>query len=192
MEQMSPMNNKAKLEAILFTMGGSVELQTMADALELDKKETRRLLLELQEEYDTGERGISLIELDGSWQMCTRKEAYETLIRIASRPKKHSLTEAVLETLSIIAYKQPVTKVEIEKIRGVSADHAVNRLVEYGLVTELGRLDAPGRPILFGTTEEFLRCFGVSNLEELPAFNPVQVEEFKLEAEAEAPVEVPV
>ena len=83
-----------------------------------------------------------------------------------------------METLSIIAYKQPVTKIEIEKIRGVSSDHAVNKLVEYNLVCELGRLDAPGRPLLFGTTEEFLRCFGVHSIDDLPVLSPVQVEEF--------------
>ncbi|MBQ2317590.1 MAG: SMC-Scp complex subunit ScpB, partial [Lachnospiraceae bacterium] len=90
------------------------------------------------------------------------------------------------ETLSIIAYKQPVTRAEIEKIRGVDCSHAVSKLVEYQLVEEIGRLDAPGKPMLFGTTEEFLRSFGVTSLDELPALNPVQVEEFKNEAEAEA------
>ena len=91
--------------------------------------------------------------------MCTKKEYYECLIRLALHPKKPALTDVMLETLSIIAYKQPVTKAEIEKIRGVKCDHAINKLVEYELVKELGRLDAPGRPILLGTTEEFLRCF---------------------------------
>lgn len=91
----------------------------------------------------------------------------------------------MLETLSIIAYKQPVTKAELEKIRGVKCDHAVNKLVEYNLVRELGRLDAPGKPILFGTTEEFLRSFGVQDLDELPMPDPVKVEDFKAEAEEE-------
>ncbi len=90
-----------------------------------------------------------------------------------------------METLSIIAYKQPITKAEIEKIRGVKSDHAVNKLVEYNLVAELGRMDAPGKPILFGTTEEFLRNFGVQSLDELPVPNPVRVEDFKAEAEEE-------
>ena len=92
----------------------------------------------------------------------------------------------MIETLSIIAYKQPVTRLEIEKIRGVSCDHAINKLLEYELVTELGRKDAPGRPLLFGTTEQFLRCFGVKSIEELPELSLVQVEEFKQQAEAEA------
>ena len=123
------MNYKAAIEAILFTMGESVELGRIADAI---------------------------------------------------------------QTLSIIAYKQPVTKAEIEKIRGVSSEHAISKLVEYNLVQELGRLDAPGRPLLFGTTEEFLRSFGVSSIDELPVLSPVQVEEFKQEAEEEMHVKLDV
>ena len=117
--------------------------------------------------------------------MCTKKEYYEYLIRIALQPKKPSLTDVMLETLSIIAYKQPVTKAEIEKIRGVKCDHAINKLMEYNLVKELGRLDAPGRPILLGTTEEFLRSFGVQGVDDLPVLDPVKVEDFKAEAEEE-------
>ena len=92
------------------------------------------------------------------------------------------LTDVLLETLSIIAYRQPVTKLEIEKIRGVKSDHAVNKLVEYGLVEEKGRMEAPGRPLLFGTTEEFLRKFSVQSLDELPSLNEEQIEQFKEEA----------
>lgn len=176
---------KAVLEAILFTMGNSVEVAKIAAAMELKEEETRRLILELAAEYEEADRGMRIIELDGAFQMCTNQDAYEYLIRIAKQPKKHVLTEVLLETLSIIAYKQPVTKAEIEKIRGVSCEHAVSKLVEYNLVMELGRLDAPGRPMLFGTTEEFLRSFGIHSLEELPEMSTVQMEEFKQEAEAE-------
>ena len=104
---------------------------------------------------------------------------------MAKQPKKLVLSDVAMETLSIIAYKQPVTKTEIEKIRGVKSDHAINKLIEYNLVTELGRMDAPGRPILLGTTEEFLRNFGVQSLDELPEASPVQVEDFKAQAEEE-------
>lgn len=176
---------EAIIEAILFTMGESVEIEKIADALELDKKKTKELLTRMMERYEDEERGVRIIELDGSYQMCTKSEMYEYLIKIAKQPKRHVLTDVLLETLSIIAYKQPITKVEIEKIRGVSCDHAVNKLMEYNLVCELGRLDAPGRPLLFGTTEEFLRSFGVQSVDELPVPNAVQVEEFKQEAEAE-------
>ena len=109
----------------------------------------------MRNEWEEQKRGVTITELDGAYQMCTRPEIYEYLIKIAKQPKRRVLTDVLLETLSIIAYKQPVTKMEIEKIRGVSSDHAVNKLVEYHLVCELGRLDAPGRPLLFGTTEEF-------------------------------------
>ena len=146
----------------------------------------------MKKEYDESDRGITIMEYDGSYQMCTKTQMYEYLIRIAKQPKKRVLTDVLLETLSIIAYKQPVTRIEIEKIRGVSSDHAVSKLVEYNLVCELGRLDAPGRPLLFGTTEEFLRCFGVQSVDDLPVLSPVQVEEFKQEAEAEMNVSLDI
>ena len=185
------MNYKAIIEAILFTMGESVELEKISSAIDLDQKQTKKIIEELQKEYeDSDDIGMSIIELDGAYQMCTKSEMYEYLIRIAKQPKKHVLTDVLLETLSIIAYKQPITKVEIEKIRGVSCDHAVNKLVEYNLVKELGRLDAPGRPLLFGTTEEFLRSFGVQSLDELPMLDQVQIEEFKQEAEEEMNVKL--
>lgn len=183
---------KAVLEAILFTMGESVEVDRLATVIEEDKKTTAEILLEMKEEYDSREGGVTLIELDGSFQMCTKGDMYEYLIKIAKTPRKYVLTDTILETLSIIAYKQPITRVEIEKIRGVSCDHAVNRLVEFGLITEVGRMDAPGRPLLFGTTEEFLRSFGVKSLDELPELSAVQIEEFKEQAEQEISVSVDV
>ncbi len=179
---------KTIIESILFTMGDSVALEKIAAAVELDKNETKRLINEMAEEYESSDRGMRILELEGAYQMCTNPNMYEYLIRIAKQPKKHILTDVLLETLSIIAYKQPVTKAEIEKIRGVSSDHAVSKLVEYNLAVELGRLDAPGRPMLFGTTEEFLRSFGIHSLEELPEMNPLQMEEFKQEAEAEVKI----
>lgn len=183
---------KAVLEAILFTMGESVEVDRLAAVIEEDKKLTKELLLEMKEEYESREGGVTLIELEDSFQMCTKGDMYEYLIKIAKTPRKYVLTDTLLETLSIIAYKQPITKVEIEKIRGVSCDHAVNRLVEFGLIAEVGRMDAPGRPLLFGTTEEFLRSFGVKSLEELPELSAVQIEEFKEQAEQEISLSVDV
>jgi segregation and condensation protein B len=173
-------------------MGESVELEKIANAIELDKKETKEIIERMRQHYEDDSIGVRIIELDGAYQMCTKPEMYEYLIRIAKQPKKRVLTDVLLETLSIIAYKQPVTRAEIEKIRGVSSDHAVSKLVEYGLVRELGRLDAPGRPLLFGTTEEFLRSFGVQSVDELPVLSPVQIEEFKQEAEAEMQVQLDI
>ena len=120
------------IEAILFTMGESVELNKIARAIEQDEETTLELIHKLMKRYEAKDRGIRIIELDHAFQMCTKKEAYEYLIRVARQPKKHVLTDVLLETMSIIAYKQPVTKIEIEKIRGVKSDHAVNKLVEYG------------------------------------------------------------
>ncbi len=176
---------KAVLEAILFTMGESVEISRLADVIEEDSKATKAILDEMALEYEQDNRGIALTQFDNAVQLCTKSDMYEYLIKIAKSPRKMVLTDTVLETLSIIAYKQPVTRLEIERVRGVSCDHAVNKLLEYELITELGRLDAPGRPLLFGTTEQFLRCFGVKSIEELPELNPVQLEEFKLQAQQE-------
>lgn len=183
---------KAVLEAILFTMGEAVEVDRLADVIELGIKETRKLLEELRQDYEKQDRGITLIELNGAFQMCTKAEMYGYLVKIAKTHRKLVLTDSVLETLSIIAYKQPVTKSEIDKIRGVSCDHAVNKLLEYELIVEVGRLDAPGRPILFGTTEQFLRSFGVKNLEELPELNQDRMEEFRQEAEKEVQIQLDV
>ena len=174
------------VEGILFAMGGTVEPSKIAKALEIDDKQVVEAILALKEDYEKDNRGITITEIDGAYQMCTSPDIYEYLIRIAKQPKKYVLTDVLLETLSIIAYKQPITKSEIEKIRGVSCDFAVSKLVEFGLCTELGRLDAPGRPMLFGTTEEFLRSVGVSSIEELPELSQTQIEEFKQEAENEA------
>ncbi len=174
------------IEGILFAMGDSVEVERIAEAIGISVEQTEQELEALAHKYEQGGRGIRLLKLENSYQMCTASEIYEYLIRIAKQPKKQVLTDVLMETLSIIAYKQPVTKAEIEKIRGVSCDHAVSKLVEYHLVEELGRLEAPGRPMLFGTTEDFLRSFGVTSLSELPVLNQLQVEEFKLQAEAEA------
>lgn len=128
------------------------------------------------------------MELDGSWQLCTKTEHYEELIRVVKQPKKTVLTDVLLETLSIVAYKQPVTRLEVEKIRGVKSDHAVNKLVDTASLRG-GRMDAPGRPILFGTTEEFLRRFGVNSVGDLPRATPEQMEDFKEAAEEEAGIE---
>lgn len=173
------------VEAVLFTMGKAVELRQLAMALELDEAAAKAAVLRLKHTYEEADRGMQIIELEDRYQMCTKSKFYEHLIRVASAPRKQILTDVTLETLSIIAYKQPVTKLEIEKIRGVKSDHAVNRLIEYNLVCEVGRLDAPGRPALFATTEEFLRRFGVSSVTELPELRPYQLDEFKLEVEEE-------
>lgn len=183
---------EAVIEAILFTMGESVEVKRLAEVIEEDEKTTREILDEMKDKYLKENRGICLMELEDRIQLSTKADMYEYLIKIAKAPRKYVLSETLLETLSIIAYKQPVTRVEIEKVRGVSCDHSVNKLLEYDLIQELGRLDAPGRPLLFGTTEQFLRCFGVKSLEDLPEMNPVQLEEFKQQAEQEIQLQLDI
>ena len=173
------------VEAVLFTMGQSVEIRQLAAALEATEKEAAAAAERLRERYDEEDRGMQILRLEDSYQMSTRTKFYSNLIKVAATPKKQVLTDVVMETLAIIAYKQPVTKADIEKIRGVKSDHAVNRLIEYNLVYEAGRMDAPGRPALFATTEEFLRRFGVSSTVELPEMNLEQREEIKSEVEEE-------
>ena len=183
--KMSIEKTEAAIEAILFTIGESVEAEKIAVAIEHDVDTTVKIIHNMMDKYENEDRGIKIIELEGSFQLCTKEEYYDNLIRICSQPRRYTLTDAALETLSIIAYKQPVTKIEIEKIRGVNSDRSVNKLVELELVKEVGRLDAPGRPMLFGTTEEFLRTFGVGSIDELPVISEDMVEQYKEEAEYE-------
>lgn len=183
---------EAVIEAVLFTMGESVEISKLAEVIGEDPKTTREIVTGMMQKLEDEGRGISIIELENAYQMCTKGELYEYLLQIAKTPKKYVMTDALLETLSIVAYKQPITRLEVEKVRGVNSDHAVNRLVEFGLVEEVGRLDAPGKPLLFGTTQEFLRSFGVRSLDELPALNEEQIDDFRHQAEEEIDLKVDV
>ncbi len=183
---------EAVIESVLFTMGDTVEIGKLAELTGRDLRSVKKILKKMQERYEKEDRGIMLTQFDTAVQLCTKPEMYEYLIKIAKSPRKMTLTDTVIETLSIIAYKQPVTRLDVENIRGVNCDHAINKLLEYDLITELGRLDAPGRPILFGTTEQFLRCFGVKSLEELPELSTVQIEEFKAQAEAEVQLKLDI
>ena len=176
---------EATIEAVLFAMGDAVNVEKIAVAIGHDKETARKLVHQMMDRYNSRNGGMEIIELEDSFQLATRREYYEALIKVAKQPKKYALTDVQLEVLSIIAYKQPVTRQEVEKIRGVNSDHALNRLVEYGLVGEAGRLDAPGRPLLFGTTEQFLRNFGVRSAQELPAIRPELVEEMRTQAAEE-------
>lgn len=182
-------NIQALIEGILFTMGEPVPVGTLAAALEIPLEEAREQTEALQRRYQEEDRGLQIIRLEDSYQICAKESCYEPLIRIVSRPKRPALTDVLMETLAIIAYRQPVTKAEIERIRGVSSDHAVNRLVEYGLVEETGRLSAPGRPALFATTQEFLRRFRLEELGGLPeltADQRIELEEAAEEARGDA------
>ncbi len=183
---------KGALEAILFAMGDAMPLSQLARAVDKTPEETKEALLAMKEEYSASDRGIRLLELEDSYQLSTKSEYSPELITIVKNHAKPVLTDVLMETLSIIAYKQPVTRAEIEKIRGVSASHAINKLMEYDLIRELGRLNVPGRPILLGTTERFLRSFGIESVANLPQVSAVQLEDFKAEAEAELNIQVEV
>ena len=187
---MAMADKKAAIEGILFTMGDAVEGERIAEALSLTEDEFQQQIDELIQEYENPSRGMMILRLGTKYQMCTKTECYEDLIKLCHVPKKHVLTDVMLETLAIVAYKQPVTRADIDAIRGVNSDFTINKLLEYHLICELGRLEAPGRPIVFGTTDDFLRSFGVSSIDELPYIGPEMVEEFKQEAEEEATIGV--
>ena len=161
---------QAIIEGVLFAAGDAVELERLADIVDVDKRSLREILQKMIDNYNFERRGIHIIRMEDSYQMCTRSEYFEYISRLAEPPRKQNLSNAALEVLSIVAYKQPVTRSSIEHIRGVNCDYIVNRLIERNFIEEKGRLDAPGKPILFGTTQHFLRTFGVSDLGELPDF----------------------
>lgn len=157
------------LEALLFSLGRTVSLEEMAICLHMGVDGAEIAAERLRKKYEERQGGLLIRKLEGKYQMVSHPKTYDALIRVVKQSRKPVLSDVHLETLSIIAYCQPVTKAEVERIRGVKSDHAVNRLVEFGLIEEVGRLDAPGRPVLFGTTEEFLTRFGVDSLASLPS-----------------------
>lgn len=171
MKRMKLTELEAAVEAILFMAGEAVSVKRLASSIGTDTKTAKSIVLSLTDKYEYEKRGISILEINDSFQMCTNKDLYKYVENFCMTPQKKALTQSLMETLAIIAYKQPVMKSQIEEIRGVNADHSVNKLVEYGLVTEKGRSDAPGRPILFGTTDEFLKAFGFKSLSQLPLLN---------------------
>ncbi len=159
---------EAIIEGLLFAAGDPLEMEKIAEILELDKKSAKLILNNMVANYRNSKRGIMIREIDGSYQLCTRFEHYEYIRRLFEPRQKQALSQAAFETLSIIAYNQPITRTKIEQIRGVNSDSAVTRLVERNLIREAGRLDSPGKPMLYETTEEFLRSFGFRSTADLP------------------------
>lgn len=182
---MDNVNIECAIEGILFAAGEPVKCAKLATVLEVDIKEVEDAAKRLKESYDKNLRGLMMIEIDEGYQLCSRPEYYAYIQDILGEQRRQALSNAAMESLAIIAYKQPVTKGQVEFIRGVNSDGAVNRLVERGLVEECGRLDAPGRPILFRTTQNFLRCFGLKTPDQLPAidFSKISTEYEQLEIE---------
>lgn len=165
---------EAIIEGVLFAAGDAVKIDRLSDIAEVDTGTLVSIVNNISDRYETEKSGLMIIRLEDSFQMCTRPEYQEYISRLKEPKKAQNLSNAALEVLAVIAYRQPVTRGQIEAIRGVSSDSLVSRLVERGLVCECGRLDAPGRPILFSTTEEFLRCFNLSSLTELPDYSVIR------------------
>ena len=162
------------IEGVLFAAGDPVSIDRLSDIVDVDTKTLTAIIDNMADTYKNGERGLMINRLESSYQMCTSPEYHEYISRLVEPKKGHNLSNAALEVLSVIAYRQPVTKSLIENIRGISSDYVVNRLVERGLVKEVGRLDAPGRPVLFKVTDEFLRCFNINSLSELPDYDEIR------------------
>ena len=168
---------ESAIEAILFASGESVELSRLAYCLELDEKNLKALIHRLIDKYAEENRGMKIIQVNDAYQMCTNEIYYDFVSKLVKAPSKKVLTQTLLETLAIVAYKQPITKSGIEDIRGVNADHAINKLVEYKLICEVGRMETPGKPILFGTTDEFLKYYGLKTLHDLPSLPEITLEQ---------------
>ena len=162
---------KSVIESLLFVSGEPLSIKDITNALESNIKVVKEVLDEMVLEYDNDKRGIKLISINGEYQLVTKAENGDYIQKLLKKNKRQSLSQASLESLAIIAYKQPITRVDIDEIRGVKSESAMQRLIEKDLIKEVGRLEVPGRPILFGTTEEFLRQFGLRELNELPSLD---------------------
>lgn len=164
------LETKGIIEALLFTWGDPLDIKSISSILELDEIIVENILEEMISEFNIEKRGLKIIRLNNSYQLATRIEYFDYIKKLDNKTKK-SLSNAALETLSIIAYKQPVTKSEIDNIRGVKSDRVIETLYEKKLIIELGRLERPGRPIIYGTSDDFLKYFGLESLEDLPNAN---------------------
>lgn len=170
---------KAVIEAILFAAGRPVSEKELVLSLEISEEDIENIIANMQEEYREQARGIEIIKIDHSYQLCTKKDLHDFIYPVLDKRNKPNLSNAALETLAIIAYNPKITRAEIEAIRGVSADACVYKLLEYGLIAEAGKIDLPGKPMSYQTTAEFLRMFGYTSLEELPELPRYKLDENK-------------
>lgn len=161
------------VEALLFASGDQVHLETLSEITGVDTKTLINIIKRMSDGYTSENRGIQIREINGSYQLCSKPDYFEYVKKLFEPRQKQGLSQAALETLAIIAYNQPAMKVDIEKIRGVNSDSSVNLLLERNLIKEAGRMDAPGKPILYETTDEFLRAFGYKSLAELPPVDEI-------------------
>ncbi len=158
----------AALECLLFISGDPISLKDLSSLFGVDKTTLRKIINNLMDEYEESTRGLKIIEIEGSYQFSTKPEYFEYIEKLLKPKARTGLSHASLETLSIVAYKQPITKANLDSMRGVKSDACISRLLDKDLIKELGRLDAPGKPILYGTSDNFLRLFGLKSLTELP------------------------
>lgn len=165
---MNSNNVLASLEAMLFAAGDPVEAVKLAEVLDIDVENVIKMLGHLEADYDERGSGIRLIRVDGKYQLCTREEYSEEVRGLLEIKKNTPLSQAAFEVLAIVAYNKTVTRSFIEQIRGVDCSGPVSNLIQKGLIEEKGRLDLPGRPLVYGTTDRFLRCFSLNSLEDLP------------------------
>ena len=170
-------SDRGRIEAILFVAGEAVEIRELARAIGQDEKRVRKTLKDLESEYDFNQRGFMLKRFGEKVQLATRPLYAEDVVRLLQPVQKQSLSQAAMETLAVVAYKQPVTRAEVEEIRGVKCDYSLQSLTAKGLIQEVGRKETIGRPILFGTTDEFLSRFGIESLEELPPLPEPETEQ---------------
>lgn len=168
---------KSIIEAILFSAGRIVETKELMAILELSYEDVDKILQSMKIDFEEQNRGIEIIKVDNGYQLCSKKEYFDYIYPIFDNRAKPSLSAAALETVSIIAYNPKITRAEIEQIRGVNSDGTIYKLLEYGLIEEVGRLDAPGRPTIYSTTKEFLKMFGISSLDELPELPKYKIDE---------------
>ena len=159
---------KSIIESILFAAGRAVTKKELSLILELSKEELEKIVESMKEDYKEEKHGIEIISIDDSYQLCTKKDLYEYIYPVIDKRAKPNLSNAALETVSIIAYNPRITRPEIEAIRGVSADGCIYKLLEYGLIEEAGKADLPGKPMTYKTTPDFLKMFGYSSLNDLP------------------------
>ena len=165
------------IESILFAAGRQVEVKELMSATELGRDEITSIIEIMKNEYSNENRGIELIKVDDSYQLCAKKENYEYIYPVFDKRSKPNLSPAALEVVSIIAYNPKITRAEIESIRGVSSDGTIYKLLEYELIHEAGRMDAPGRPTMYETSPKFLKMFGLSSLDELPELPKYKLDE---------------
>lgn len=179
--QMEISTMESIIESLIFSYGDALPLDKICEILELDRKTARNLIKNMMDNYNKSNRGIIIRELNDKYQMCSKPDYFEYVSKLYQIRQKQALSQAAYEVLSIIAYNQPLTKAKIEQIRGVNSDSAVTRLLERNLIREAGKLDAPGRPRLYETTDEFLKCFGFKSIRDLPLLDIEDLSQLNLE-----------